>query len=223
MRLLIRSGSLSERDEERGLAHFLEHMAFRGSDNVPDGDTVRILERLGLAFGADANAGTDFDHTVYQFDFPTADTASTDAGLMLFREIGSRLKLDDAAVDAERGVILSEERLRASGNLEAIKAQLALTLAGTLVPDRLAIGTIATITAATPARLRRFYAANYRSENATVVIVGAIDPDAIEMQIPSAIWRLARDRRRRSAHRHAPRDRLGPGADVRWSRCDRPD
>lgn len=183
MRMLIRSGSLSERDEERGLAHYLEHIAFRGSTNVADGETVRILERLGLRFGADTNAGTDFAYTSYQFDFPKADGASIDNGLMLFREIGGRLKIDPAAVDAERGVILSEERLRASGALNSFEAKYALTLAGTRLPERIPIGTVEIIKAATAARIRRFYEANYRPENATVVVVGDVDPAAIEAQL----------------------------------------
>lgn len=183
MRMLIRSGSLQERDDERGLAHYLEHMAFRGSANIADGDVVRILERQGLQFGADTNAGTNFDATVYQFDFPKADATAIDTGLTLFREIGGRLKIDPATVNAERGVILSEERLRDSGNLKAVQAQLRLTLPGTGVADRLPIGTIDSLNAATAAKLRRFYEANYRPENATIVIVGAVDVDAIEAQI----------------------------------------
>ncbi len=183
VRMLIGSGSLSERDEERGLAHYLEHMAFRGSANVRDGETVRMLERLGLRFGADTNAGTSFDHTVYQFDFPNADATSLPTGLMLFREIGGRLRIDEATVDAERGVILSEERLRASGALKALEAQTALTLAGTKVPERFPIGTIDSIKAATAMRIRRFYEANYRPENATIVVVGAVDPTAVEAQL----------------------------------------
>ncbi len=183
VRMLIGSGSLSERDEERGLAHYLEHMAFRGSANVRDGETVRMLERLGLRFGADTNAGTSFDHTVYQFDFPNADATSLTTGLMLFREIGGRLRIDEGTVDAERGVILSEERLRASGALKALEAQTALTLAGTKVPERFPIGTIDSIKAATAMRIRRFYEANYRPENATIVVVGAVDPTAVEAQL----------------------------------------
>lgn len=183
MRMLIGSGSLQERDDERGLAHFLEHMAFRGSTNIADGDVVRILERQGLQFGADTNAGTNFDATVYQFDFPKADAAAINTGLMLFREIGGRLKIDPATVDAERGVILSEERLRDSANLKALVAQLRLILPGTSVADRLPIGTIESLNAATAAKIRRYYEANYRPENATIVITGAIDPDALVAQI----------------------------------------
>ncbi len=183
MRMLIGSGSLKERDEEQGLAHFLEHMAFRGSTNVPDGEVVHMLERQGLRFGPDTNASTSFDRTLYMFNFPRATTDALDTGLKLFREIGERLKLDPAAVEAEKGVVLSEERLRDTPSYKATKAQLNMLFAGTRVPERWTIGTVATIQGATAERLRRYYRANYRPDNATIVVVGAIDPDAVEAKI----------------------------------------
>ncbi|MBO9581988.1 MAG: insulinase family protein [Sphingobium sp.] len=191
MRMLIGSGSLKEREEERGLAHFLEHMAFRGSTNVPDGEIVRMLERHGLRFGPDTNASTSFERTLYMFNFPKATPDALDTGLTLFREIGERLKLDPAAVEAEKGVVLSEERLRDTPAYKAAKANVSLLLAGTLAPERWAIGTVETVKAATPERLRRYYEANYRPENAVIVIVGAIDVDQVEAKIKSGFtdWR----------------------------------
>jgi zinc protease len=183
MRMLIGSGSLKERDEERGLAHFLEHMAFRGSANVADGEVVRMLERQGLRFGPDTNASTSFERTLYMFNFPNATPEALDTGLTLFREIGERLKLEPAAIEAEKGVVLSEERLRDTPAYKAAKANIGLLLAGTRVPERWAIGTVETIKAATPERMRRYYEANYRPENAVIVIVGAIDVDQIEVKI----------------------------------------
>src|ERR1022692_3653591 len=113
MRLRFDVGSLLERNDQQGLAHFLEHMAFNGSTNVPTrGDMVKDLERLGLAFGADTNAGTGFDATPDQFDLPKSDDQTVDTSLMLLREIAGNLTLDQKAMDDERGVILSEERLR---------------------------------------------------------------------------------------------------------------
>src|SRR5690242_4915085 len=91
MRMRIGSGSIEERDDEQGLAHFIEHMAFRGSANIADGDVVRMLQRQGLEFGADTNAFTAQDETVYMFNFPKADATALDTGLTLFREIGGRL------------------------------------------------------------------------------------------------------------------------------------
>ena len=193
MRMRIGSGSLQERDEERGLAHFLEHMAFRGSANVPDGEVVRMLQRQGLRFGADTNASTGLDQTVYHFNFPKADAAALDTGLRLFREIGDRLTLDPQLVEQEKGVILSEERVRDGPSLRAWVAQMRQHLEGTRVTQRLPIGRIETIQAATAERLRRYYTANYRPDNATLIVVGNIDVDAVERQIRErfADWRNA--------------------------------
>lgn len=183
MRLRIGSGSLQEHDDEQGLAHFLEHMAFRGSAQVPDGEVVHMLQRQGLAFGADTNAFTAQDQTVYHFDFPKADAAALDTGLMLFAEIGQHLALDPRLIDEEKGVVLSEERARDVPPLRAAEAETDLALAATLVPRRWPIGQVATIQAADAPRLRRFYAANYRPDNATIVVVGNVDVDAVERRI----------------------------------------
>ncbi|MFG6429660.1 M16 family metallopeptidase [Roseateles sp. LYH14W] len=191
MRMRIGSGSLQERDEERGLSHFLEHMAFRGSANLPDGEVVRMLERQGLRFGPDTNASTGLDQTIYHFNFPKADAAALDTGLLLFREIGERLTLDPQLIEQEKGVILSEERVRDGPTLRAGVAQLQQQLEGTRVPQRLPIGRIETVQAATAERLRRYYTANYRPDNATIIVVGNIDVDAVERQIRArfADWR----------------------------------
>ena len=183
MRMRIGSGSLEERSEEQGLAHFLEHMAFRGSTNIADGEVVHMLERQGLQFGPDTNAFTAQDETVYMFNFPKADAAALDTGLKLFREIGERLNLAPAAVDAEKGVVLSEERLRDSPQYRTVKANLSTVLDGTRLVNRWPIGTVETIKAANHDRLTRFYRANYRPDNATIVIVGNIDPAAVEKKI----------------------------------------
>lgn len=183
MRLRIGSGSIAESDDQQGLAHFLEHMAFRGSKNVADGEVVHMLERQGLRFGPDTNAFTAQDQTVYMFNFPKADPAALDTGLSLFREIGERLTLAPAAVAAEKGVILSEERVRDVPPYRMVKVNLGNALAGTRAVQRWPIGTVETIKAATPERLRAYYAANYRPGNATLIVVGNIDPAAVEAQI----------------------------------------
>ena len=193
MRMRIGSGSLEERPEEQGLAHFLEHMAFRGSANVADGQVVQMLQRQGLSFGADTNAFTTQDETVYMFNFPKADATALDTGLTLFREIGSRLTLAPAAIDAERGVILSEERLRDTPQYRMIKAELGTVFDGTRVIDRWPIGTVEDINAANHDRIERFYRANYRPDNATIVVIGNIDPAAVEQQIKARFsdWKPA--------------------------------
>ena len=183
MRLAIDAGSMMERDDEQGLMHFLEHMSFRGSTNVPDGEVVRMLERRGLRFGADTNAGTSQDRIVYQFDFPKTDPGSLGDGFTILRDIASRLKIDPKLVEAERGVILSEERVRDTAQQRMGQATLRQALAGTRAAERFPIGTTAVLKTASADRIRRLYEANFRPENATLVIVGNVDPVAIEREI----------------------------------------
>jgi len=193
MRLRIGSGSIEETDEQQGLAHFLEHMAFRGSRNVADGEVVKMLERQGLRFGPDTNAFTAQDQTVYMFNFPKADDAALDTGLSLFREIGERLTLDAAALEAEKGVILSEERARDVPVYRMTKANLGNVLAGTRAARRWPIGTVETIKAATPERMRDYYRRYYRPDNATLIVVGNIDPARVEARIKAgfADWKAS--------------------------------
>ena len=119
VRLRFDAGSIMERDDQQGLAHFLEHMAFNGSKKVPEGEMVKILERHGLSFGADTNASTSFDETVYQLDLPKTDDDTVDTSLMLMREAASELLIAQDAMDRERGVVLSEERTRDTPQLHA--------------------------------------------------------------------------------------------------------
>ena len=193
MRMRIGSGSLEEREDEQGLAHFLEHMAFRGSTNVPDGEVVHMLQRQGLQFGPDTNAFTAQTETVYMFNFPKADATALDTGLTLFREIGGRLNLAPAAIDAERGVILSEERLRDTPAYRMTKADLATILDGTRAIQRWPIGKVDIIKSAGHDQLERYYRSNYRPDNATIVVVGNIDPGAVEQQIKARFsdWQAA--------------------------------
>lgn len=181
VRLRVGVGSLAERDDERGFAHFVEHMAFAGSTNVPDGTMVPLLEREGLAFGADTNAVTSFEETTYRLDLPTARTL--DIALMLMRETAGELRFPDAAVVRERGVILAERRTRDNFSLDNIRDRLAFTYAGTIVPDRLPIGDANVVGGATAPALRAFYERWYRPEVMTLVVAGEFDVDAAERAI----------------------------------------
>lgn len=208
MRLRIGSGSLQERAGEEGLAHFLEHMAFRGSAKVADGEVVHMLQRQGLAFGPDTNAFTAHDQTVYHFNFPKADAAALDTGLLLFRELAEHLKLDPKLIEQEKGVVLSEDRARDTPAWRAQKTELSQSLAGTLVPQRWPIGRVESIQAATAEKLRRYYGANYRPDNATLVIVGNIDVNAVERQVKErfADWKPVGQPDTPNLGRSAPKD-----------------
>ena len=191
MRLRFDVGSFAEADDQRGLAHFLEHMAFNGSTNVPEGEMVKLLERKGLAFGADTNASTGFDETVYQLDLPNASDDLVDTGLMLMRETASELKIDPAAVNRERGIILSERRARDTYQLRSLIDQLDFQMKGMIAADRIPVGTVEVIQSAPAARIRDLYDRYYRPERATLVMVGDFDPAAVEAKIKArfADWK----------------------------------
>jgi zinc protease len=183
LRLWFDAGSLDETDEQQGLAHFLEHMAFNGSKNVPEGEMIKILERHGLSFGADTNASTNFSETTYQLDLPKTDDDTVDSSLMLLREAAGELTIAPDAVDRERGVVLSEERTRDSPGYRVFVNTFGFQLQGQRPPLRLPIGKTEILKAAPAQRIRDFYQAWYRPENAVVVAVGDFDVDAMEAKI----------------------------------------
>ncbi|RVL70894.1 insulinase family protein [Sinorhizobium meliloti] len=183
VRFRIGSGSLDENDNQQGLAHFLEHMAFKGSTNVAEGEIIRILQRKGLAFGPDINASTSYDETVYMLDLPEVDADTVSTGLMLMRETASELTLDAGAFDRERGVILSEERLRDTPQYRAWLGIMNSLLAGRRATMRAPIGKTDIISNAPVELVRDYYRANYRPERATLIVVGDIDPAAMEIEI----------------------------------------
>jgi len=183
VRLRFGFGSLAESDKERGLAHFIEHMAFNGTTNVPEGDMKKILERQGLAFGPDTNAMTGFDSTTYMLELPKADKERLDTAMFLLREVASEVKFDPAAVDRERGVILGEKRARDNFQLQRIVDVLGFQIPRTPYAKRLPIGVDEVLRNATAADMLSLYQRYYRPENATLIFVGDADPAEIEARI----------------------------------------
>ncbi|MEQ1499109.1 MAG: insulinase family protein [Novosphingobium sp.] len=183
VRMQIAAGSIDEAETERGYAHFVEHMAFNGSTNVPEGEMVKLLEREGLAFGADTNASTGFEATTYKLDLPRNDPKLIDTALMLMRETASELTISEAAVGRERGVVLSEMRDRNTYALRNFVDQLEFLLPGALVSKRLPIGTKEALEGANAAGIKAFWAREYVPGHTTLVVIGDLDPVAIEAQI----------------------------------------
>ena len=177
-------GWVDEREEELGLAHVIEHMAFNGSTTVPEGEMIKLLERLGLAFGADTNASTGFEDTIYKLDLPRVDNELVDTALMLMRETASEITIADEAVDRERGIIQSETRTRNNYQIRRLKDYFNFVAPDTLYARRFrADGTVENIDAAPGSVVRDLYRRYYRPDNATLVVVGDVDPEAIEAKI----------------------------------------
>ncbi len=183
VRLYVDAGSLSEQDDELGYAHFIEHMAFNGSKKVPEGEMVKLLEREGLAFGADTNASTSFDSTIYKLNLPRNDIELLDTAMMLMRETASELTFAPEAVEREKGVILSEKRVRDTYAMRNLLDSLAFSYPSALLADRLPIGTTGTLNAASSEKLKALYERLYTPGNSTVIVIGDFDPDLVEQKI----------------------------------------
>jgi zinc protease len=182
-RLRIASGSLQESDAQRGVAHFIEHMAFNGTKNYPEGEAFKILQRMGLAIGPHVNAATDFGQTTYSFDVPGNDDQTLGVALKMLREMADRLLLNPASIDRERGVIQSEERSRAGSDLQAALARLNLWFEGQRYAVRFPIGDMAVIRGANRDLLADYYHRFYRPERGLLVIVGDVNPAEMEAKL----------------------------------------
>jgi len=181
IRVRIDAGALMEREDEKGYAHFIEHMTFRGTRSVPDGEGIRTWQRLGAAFGTDTNAFTNLTQTLYQLDLPKNDPASMDTALHLLSEMVSSANFDPKLVDIERKVVTAERAQRQTPLAKRVQdMSKALVLAGTRAAAADVAGTDETLGAATADRLRAFYDRWYRPERATVIIVGDADPAVLE-------------------------------------------
>lgn len=183
IRVRIDAGSLMEQDSERGFAHLLEHLSFRGSEHVPDGESKRIWQRLGVTFGSDSNAQTTFTQTVYKLDLPNADQAGLDESMKILAGMMERPAITKAALDAERPVVLAEQREQPGPQVRMQDASLALMFAGQPLAERSPIGTVETLTGATAESVQAFHQRWYRPERAVVIAVGDFDPAALEQLV----------------------------------------
>ena len=180
VRMAIDFGSAVEADDEQGLAHFIEHMAFNGSTNVPEGEMVKMLERLGLSFGADTNASTGYTQTQYKLDLPRADPALVERALFLMRETASELVFNPQAVDRERGVVIAEMRERENYGTQSTRAANNLFYPDTYFSTRYPIGKLAVLQNAPAERMKTLYQKYYRPDRSMIIVVGPVDPVQIE-------------------------------------------
>ena len=186
LRLAVKAGSVLEDEDQRGLAHFLEHMSFNGSEHFKPGELVAYLESIGARFGADANAYTSFDETVYMLDVPTDKPGLVDKGLLALGDFAARATLQDTEIEKERGVVLEEWRLGQGAGSRIQRQQLPVLFHGSRYAERLPIGLPEVIRGFKSDRLRDFHRTWYRPERMALVAVGDVDPDAVEAAIKSS-------------------------------------
>ncbi len=184
IRLYMDVGSLMEEEDQQGMAHYLEHMAFNGSRHFPGGEMVEYFQRLGMGFGADTNAHTSFKETVYMLELPKVEAKLVAEGLQLFRDYLDGMSLGEKEIDKERGIILSEKLSRDSIEYRTMLAGYKFALPDSLLPRRLPIGQEETLKTMQRPRFVDFYRKWYTPARATVVAVGDFkDVPAIQAEI----------------------------------------
>ena len=185
LRLAVNAGSVLEDDDQRGFAHFVEHMAFNGTLHFPGQALGSFMQSLGMRFGAHVNAHTSFDETVYELQIPTGDAAVIDRSLLVLEDFARDVSFDPVEIDKERGVILEEWRLGLGAGERIQNAQFPILFNGSRYAERLPIGTPDIIENVDHDRLKQFYADWYRPDLMAVVAVGDFDKSMIEAQIRS--------------------------------------
>jgi zinc protease len=185
LRLVVNAGSLLEDEGQRGLAHFVEHMAFNGTSHFPKQDVVAFMQAIGMRFGAHVNAHTSFDETVYQLQIPTDNPLIIDRSLLIMEDWAHNVSFDPDEVDKERGVILEEWRLGLGAGARMQDKQFPVLLKDSRYADRLPIGRPEILRSFAYNTLKKFYTDWYRPDLMAVIAVGDFDPVIVESLIKS--------------------------------------
>jgi zinc protease len=183
LRLVVNAGSILENDDQQGLAHFMEHMNFNGTRTFPKNELIDFLQKTGVRFGADINAYTSFDETVYMLQLPTDDSTLVENGYKVLEDWAHYAVLDDKEIDKERGVITEEWRLGLGAQDRMMKKFFPVIFQGSKYADRIPIGKIEVIENFNHQVLKDFYHDWYRPNLQAVVLVGDLDIEKAEAQI----------------------------------------
>ncbi len=183
LRLVVNAGSILEDNDQRGLAHFLEHMAFNGTKSFAKNDIVKYLESIGVRFGADLNAQTGFDETIYILPVPTDSAGILEKSFRFLGDVATGILFDSSEVVAERGVVLSEWRNGLGAGERIRDQQFPVIFRGSRYAERLPIGLPEVLERANPAPIRRFWRDWYRPDLMAVIAVGDADPAKLEALI----------------------------------------
>ncbi len=183
LRLVVNAGSVLEDEDQRGLAHFLEHMAFNGTESFEKQELVNYLESIGMRFGPDLNAYTSFDETVFMLQMPVDSTGVVETGVQILEEWAHRMTLEPVEIDKERGVVLEEWRLGRGADARISDKQMPVLFHDSRYAERLPIGKPDIIRNAQRPVLEAFYESWYRPDLMAIVAAGDIDPDRLEALI----------------------------------------
>ena len=183
LRLAIKTGSICETDQQKGLAHFVEHMSFNGTKNFKKNDLVNVLEEMGVKFGANLNAYTSFDETIYQLQVPSDRADLIDKAFQILEDWAHQVSFDDKDIDDERGVIIEEWRLGLGAEDRMMKQWLPALFKGSRYAERLPIGDMDIIRNAPYSELRKFYHDWYRPDLMVVAIVGDLPVKEMENKL----------------------------------------
>jgi zinc protease len=191
LRLVVNAGSVLEDDDQLGLAHFVEHMAFNGTRHFAKQELVHFMESIGMRFGPELNAFTGFDETVYILEIPTENPEVVKTAFQILEDWAHGLSFDPAEIDKERGVIIEEWRLRRGAAARMQDKQFPILLQGSRYAQRLPIGEMKVIETFSHGALKRFYQDWYRPDLMAVIAVGDFDEKAIEKLIREHFSALA--------------------------------
>src|SRR5690242_20443615 len=183
LRLAVNAGVVLEDPDQRGLAHFMEHMNFNGSKHFPKNELVDYLQKVGVKFGADLNAYTSFDETVYILPISSDDPHIVEEGFTVLEDWAGNNLLDKTEIDKERGVVLEESRLSKGAQERMLRQYFPKLFNGSKYAERLPIGKDSILKTFSPAALQRFYKQWYRPDLMALVVVGDIDPAEAEKKI----------------------------------------
>jgi zinc protease len=190
LKLAVNTGSVLEKDNQQGVAHFLEHMAFNGTKNFPKNELTNYLQKAGVRFGADLNAHTSFDETVYDLPISSKDPNVLQGGYQVIRDWAGNLLLETAEINKERGIILEEKRMRLGAGMRMMMQYFPSLLNNSIYSKRLPIGTEEVIKTAPREAFTSFYKDWYRPNNMAVIVVGDIDVAAAEATIKAMFSNL---------------------------------
>lgn len=184
LRLVVNAGSILETDQQLGLAHFMEHMNFNGTKEFPKNQLVDFLQKSGMKFGADLNASTSFDETIYQLQVPTDSAKLFERAFQILADWSHYATLDTTEINNERGIVLEEERARFKNAQGRVQQKLIpLLLNNSRYAERIPIGKVDVLTSFKPEQIIKFYKDWYRPDLMAVVAVGDFDPAQVEALI----------------------------------------